>query len=477
MLTQLLSDLETPVSAYAKLRHLSATSILLESAEGDSKIARFSVIGVAPVLTAQFSEGVVTFTHRDGPTESQPFTNPLTVLQTAYPGLQAQLRHGQQALPQCAHLPFLGGWMGYMGFGACQYFDAITPQPLNPLNVPQGFFGLYETFVVFDHLYRQLMVISLQPTPVHNQVVKALATPCTVGSLVVPPLADDAVFNGVTQGCDQTAFGHMVMQAKQWITEGQVFQIVPSHRFSVPLAQAEPFTVYRVAQAINPSPYGYFLQMPGFDYAGCSPETYLSCTTDQTVILRALAGTRPRGQTPEADAQLKASLLADPKELAEHRMLVDLGRNDLGRVCQVGTIAVGEIARVVEYTHVMHLSTEMRGQLRPDKTAFDMVQSCFPRGTLTGAPKIRAMQLLAQLEPEQRGIYGGFVGYFDLRGNMDSAIAIRSVLMKDGVAHVNAGAGVVYDSDPVQEYEETRNKARSIIKAVQLAKTMATPAL
>lgn len=223
--------------------------------------------------------------------------------------------------------------------------------------------------------------------------------------------------------------------------------------------------------SLNPSPYAYFLKFPRFAYVGSSPETFVSCH-DGEVVLRALAGTRPRGTTPEADERLAAELRADEKELAEHRMLVDLGRNDLGKTCRVGSVKIGEIAKIVRYTHVMHLATEISGRLREDKNAFDVFQSCFPRGTVSGAPKIRAMQLLSQLEPEHRGIYSGVVGYIDREGNMDGAIAIRSALIKNGHAHVNAGAGIVHDSDPKSEYEETRNKAKSMLKAIRLAERM-----
>jgi anthranilate synthase component I len=488
MITTLLSDLETPVSVYEKLSRLQPgqASFLLESAEGDSKIARFSLVGVCPLVTASMHNHVATLTHRNGQTEHKPFSNPWQVLQDE--PTHQQIAVAGQALTALTHLPFLGGWVGYLGYGATQYFDHIPQQQADPFSVPDGFWGLYDTFVVFDHLYRQMMVISLTDDVLHQQVLDALKQPSRLQPLSLPTLTDDQVFNGVSQGFSREAFCDLVLQAQQAVRLGQVFQIVPSHRFSLPV-KADPLTMYRVVQAINPSPYGYYLQMPGFCYVGSSPETFLTCRVsdcalhqalpdkqaEKTVILRALAGTRPRGKTPAEDSALHDSLKSDPKELAEHAMLVDLGRNDLGRVCQVGSINVGEVGRVVFYTHVMHLSTELQGVLKPDKTAYDMAQSCFPRGTLTGAPKIRAMQLLSELESERRGIYAGMVGYFDWRGSMDSAIAIRSVLVKAGTAHVNAGAGVVYDSQPDSEYEETRNKARSMLKAIQLAERLATP--
>jgi anthranilate synthase component 1 len=262
----------------------------------------------------------------------------------------------------------------------------------------------------------------------------------------------------------------LVDQSKDYIRQGQVFQIVISQRFSLP-CRAAALDVYRVLQAINPSPYAYYLKIPGAAYIGSSPETFVRCI-DGEMSLRAIAGTRPRGADPAQDAALEVELKSNEKELAEHYMLVDLGRNDVGRVCQVGSIKLGELASLTRYTHVMHLSTEISGRLRNGKTAFDAFKSCFPRGTVSGAPKVRAMQLLSKLEPEQRGIYSGVVGYFDFKGNTDGAIAIRSALIKDGVAHINAGAGIVLDSDPLAEYEETRNKAKSVVKAVVAANLM-----
>jgi anthranilate synthase component 1 len=262
-----------------------------------------------------------------------------------------------------------------------------------------------------------------------------------------------------------------VQEAQGYIAEGQVFQIVVAQRFALP-AVASALDIYRILQALNPSPYAYLLRLPGFEYLGSSPETFVKCANGQ-VLLRAIAGTRRRGRDEAEDALMAEELQQCEKELAEHHMLVDLGRNDLGRVCRVGSVKPGALAQLVKYTHVMHLATEISGQLAPDKNCFDVFRSCFPRGTVSGAPKVRAMELLSRLEKERRGVYSGVVGYFDFRGNIDGAIAIRSALIKDGVAHVTAGAGVVFDSVPHEEYLETRNKARSVLQSIAAANTLA----
>jgi len=289
--------------------------------------------------------------------------------------------------------------------------------------------------------------------------------------LDLKPLTEDAIFHGVETSVSKHDFIKSVNKAKEFISEGQVFQIVVSQRFSLPAA-ATPIDMYRMLVATNPSPYAYLLKYPEFSYLGSSPETFVQCR-DRFLLLRALAGTRPRGATPEEDAVLADELKKDEKEMAEHSMLVDLGRNDLGRVSIPGSVRYGEIGFLTKYTHVMHMATEITGKLAPEASGFDAFQSCFPAGTVSGAPKVRAMQLLASLEPETRGIYSGAVGYFDLEGNLDGAIAIRSALIKDGRVHVNAGAGIVYDSQPEAEYQETKNKAKSVLQAIKLAERAA----
>ncbi len=470
----LLSDVETPVSLFYKLNREADTAFLFESSDGDKRVARFSFMGLSPLAVLSFRDGQAQVTDLEtGKLETLPCANPIAVM-------QEQQKKRLPVTPEVPGIlktfPFIGGWVGYMGYGATHYFDGIPRQDADPLAVPDGCYGLYDTVIVFDHLFRRIYFVSYREEAGARALWETVRTKIADQSDCLPPLfyqddvSDDVIFDDVSASFTKAGFCDTVRQVKEYISEGQVFQLVLSQRFSVP-ADCPALDIYRSVQAINPSPYSYFLTFPGFTYLGSSPETFVTCQNGRA-SLRALAGTRHRGQTDAEDGRLAEELRNDPKELAEHRMLVDLGRNDMGRVCEVGTVTVGEIARLTRYTHVMHLATEITGQLRSDKTAYDVFKSCFPRGTVSGAPKIRAMELLAQLEPERRGIYSGAVGYFDLCGNQDSAIAIRSALVKDGMVHVNAGAGIVYDSVPENEYEETRNKAKSILKAVKIAEKM-----
>jgi anthranilate synthase component I len=474
-------------------KHDQGVGFLLESTDGDTRLARFSMLGVNPDCTITFNAGVATLVDTlTGTKTNEPFSNPLTLLNALLTSCYSQ-SVSDQLQAQLGFMPPLShGLVGYLGYGATQYFEAIAQQDLDPLGVPDGFFGLYRSVIVFDHLYRRMHLIGIAPTFTQAKqktlaLLNAVNAPTTPTTQLVPlefpqqfaetGLDTQAIFKGVDISISDERYEAIVTEAQQAIAQGEVFQIVPARRFSLPVV-APALDMVRLVQAINPSPYGYVLQCPGFTYLGSSPETFMSCSkasdgdTGFCVTLKALAGTRHRGKTPALDQQLEADLLANEKEMAEHLMLVDLARNDLGRVCQPGSITLGQLATVVRYAHVMHLSTEVRGRLKPNLTALQLLQSCFPRGTVSGAPKIRAMQLLSQLEPERRGIYSGMVGYLDASGTMDSAIAIRSVLLKDGVAHVTAGAGVVYDSDPTFEADETRNKAKSMLMAIQLAEQL-----
>ncbi len=465
----LLSDIATPVSLFARLSASSEYAFLLESNDGDSRLARYSFIGVDPAKTAQIDGHHVTIHDRRLDREQViPSNEPMAVLAD----LMAEYRKSHPNSDELLSLvPFTGGLFGYMGFGLTECFENIPRQQTDVLSVPDGIFGLYDTLAIFDHLYHRLTLIAPDKATL-ERLEKSINEPDPLKPLVFGAGdtklgSDETIFKNVSESLGQEAYLKVVDTAKEAIRIGEIFQIVPAQRYSLPVS-ASPEDIYRYLKAVNPSPYGYILKFPELSYVGSSPETYVSVKNAE-VTLRALAGTRPRGVDDEEDTRLMDELRNNEKELAEHRMLVDLGRNDLGRVCVPGSVMVGEIATVTKYTHVMHLATEVYGILRGEKSPFDMARSCFPRGTVSGAPKIRAMELLSKLEPEQRGIYSGMVGYFDDQGNMDSAIAIRSVLVKAGRAHVHAGAGVVYDSDPEMEYQETRNKAKSVLRAIQLA--------
>lgn len=466
---ELISDIGTPVSIYEKLARQSAYAFLLESAEGDTRLARYSFVGVDPLVTISLKSGVATLDYiESNQSNSIPFTDPLSVLRSVLDEYRARLA---DSAVQVAPFPFSGGLVGYMGFGAVQYFEGIPMQEFDPHNVPDGIYGLYDSLVVFDHQFRRINVLSRRgPAHVADLVARITTDdsqlePLRLDSLSVDGDAD--LYNDVTTSVTREKYLDQVEECKELIRAGEVFQIVLAQRFSLPVTTTS-LNLYRVLQAVNPSPYAYLLKYPGFDYIGSSPETFVRCTNGE-VMLRAIAGTRPRGKTVAADKAYESELRSSEKENAEHMMLVDLGRNDLGRISEVGSITVGEIAMLTKYAHVMHLATEITGRLAEGKTTFDAFRSCFPRGTVSGAPKIRAMRHLARLEPEQRGVYSGVVGYFGLDGNMDGAIAIRSALIKDSRASVTAGAGIVLDSDPQGEYEETQNKARSLIKAIKAA--------
>jgi anthranilate synthase component I len=474
-----LSDTETPVSLFDKLHAAFPLMFLFESADRDKQVARFSLIGIDPILSLRLKEGqAIIADYRDGSESIEAVTDPFKLLQQR----QEEILPSLDPMPSSlADLPLTAGWVGYLGYGMTRYFENIPQPKLDVLHVPDAYMALYDSMIVFDHLYHRIHFISHRTEEnaqiLLDKVNHALSSPDPrhiTQPLAFEDIPDETIFDGVEYAVTKETFLDAVKQCRQYIIDGQAFQIVTCQRFSLPV-QCSALDIYRMVTAINPSPYAYYLKYPEFTYLGSSPETFLRCR-DRQLTLKALAGTRPRGQSPEEDEQLAVELRANIKEMAEHRMLVDLGRNDLGRVCKPGTIKVGEIAQVIRYSHVMHLATEITGQLQDSKTGYDAVRSCFPRGTVSGAPKIRAMQLLAKLEPEQRGIYSGWVGYIDPYGNTDGAIAIRSALVRDGKAHVHAGAGVVYHSQPEGEYEETRNKARSMLKAIQMAERMASNA-
>jgi anthranilate synthase component I len=480
-----LADITTPLRLFEVLSADQPQAILLESTDGDSRLARYSIIGWKPSLRVAFRDGMVSVLKTDGTHSQAPCTNPLAYMQTKQAHFLAS--HGLtesdlKKIPQ-----FTGGWLGYLGYNATQYFEpSVTPQAEDVLQVPDAAFGFYDVVLEFDHLKRTLSLVSYRPQSetdaIWQQVLHAIGSASTgfsplPASLVVPE-DTETLFSTYSGPFTKTSFLDAVGQCKALIVAGEVFQIVLAQRFSKRFEGNHPLDVYRTLIATNPSPYSYVLKFPDFYYVGSSPETFVQYQNG-AVVLRALAGTRPRGVSEAEDLALANELRHDEKELAEHRMLVDLARNDLGKVCEVGTITVGELAQIHYYTHVMHLATEVSGTLKPEFSAYDVVRSVLPRGTVSGAPKIRAMQHLSVLEPERRGIYAGAIGFFDLAGNTNTCIAIRSALIKGGHVHVQAGAGIVYDSQTIAEYEETRNKAKSVVKAVYWAEQSAqfTPAI
>lgn len=474
------SDFGTPVSVFHNLSQSSRDGFLFESTEGDGRLARFSLVGIDPIRTISLKGDRAEIQELDGSSKSVDASEPISVLSSHLTQFVDDTFGGEASLKQFLtgsvvqklELPFIGGLVGYMGYGVTSSLEKIARQDSAPYEVPDGRYGLYDAVVIFDQQYRKVSFISHRGEAHARQLLEQALSPVKLPPQEIPSQAlnEQEIFENVSGPFSEKQFVDSVVKTKEYIAEGQAFQIVLSQRFSAPCS-TEAINIYRALQATNPSPYAYFLKCPDFVYLGSSPETFVRCQNG-SILLRAIAGTRPRGADPTSDDKLARELKADEKEMAEHRMLVDLGRNDLGRVAKPGSVKVGEIACLTKYTHVMHLFTEVSAVLDEGKTCFDAFRSCFPAGTVSGAPKIRAMQILSSLEPEQRGIYSGAVGYFDLLGNMDGAIAIRSALVKDKKVHVNAGAGIVYDSDPLMEYKETRNKAKSLLQAVKYAEVM-----
>jgi len=448
----LAADTETPVSIFLKA-HRGGPGFLLESVQGGDQLTRYSFIGTEPyrVLSAASGQGA----------------DPLRLVQDELARVKVVPVPG---LPS-----FCGGAVGYLGYETVRRFERLPSPAGDPLGLPESVFLFTDTVIAFDHVTRQVKIISLVRLDgdidvAYRQAIRKTDELAARLEQRLPEAKNKrptAVTPEVAANMTRPQFEAMVGQAKEYITAGEAIQVVLSQRFSRP-AHASPFSVYRALRAINPSPYMFYLDLGGFQLVGASPEMLVKVTGD-TVTTRPLAGTRRRGQTLEEDQALEQELRHDEKERAEHVMLVDLGRNDIGRVSRAGSVAGSELMSVERYSHVMHLVTNVSGRLRPEFSPADALRACFPAGTVSGAPKVRAMEIIAELEPDKRGPYAGCVGYFDCAGNMDTAITIRTIVMKDGLAHVQAGAGIVYDSVPGREYEETLNKAGALLQAIAAA--------
>ena len=472
---ELLADMETPVSVYRKIAR-GPYSFLLESVEGGERLARYSFIGTEPRQTVRLRDHVARVQSPGGPVVERRFEDPLDFIRD----LLAPYR--PVPLPDLPR--FQGGAVGYLAYECVRYFEDLPAPERDDLNLPDAVLMLSDTLVVFDHVKHRMRVLSHADVAAHGGDVDAAyyaaieRIDAIVARLSAPP--PEAPHNGhagalhirgrkagVTSTFDRHTYMAAVGHAKEYVGDGDIIQVVPSQRLSRPVA-AHPFSIYRALRAVNPSPYMYLLQLDDTYVVGASPEMLVQ-VEDGIVRTRPIAGTRPRGQTDVEDARLREDLLADEKERAEHIMLVDLGRNDLGRVCKPGTVRVSTLMDVEKYSHVMHIVSQVEGTLRDDKNAYDALRSAFPAGTVSGAPKIRAMEIIAEIEPCRRGIYAGAIGYFSYDGNLDTAIAIRTMVVKDGVAHVQAGGGVVFDSNPATEYQETLNKAAALLRALDLS--------
>ncbi|HUL00300.1 MAG TPA: anthranilate synthase component I [Nitrospirota bacterium] len=465
---EILADMETPVSAFQKIddhKH----SFLLESMEGGEKWARYSFLGSRPSVTIK-SSGQSVEISTDGRTKKRSFDrDPLEVIK--------QVLSKYKPVPDPSLPRFFGGAVGFMGYDVVRFFEEVSARNKEGLDIPDMFFMITDTLVIFDNVTHMIKVVSNahvrgktaesayhEATKKINILVKKLKAGAKG---YIPRTKRKQQEHSLSSNFTLHQYENVVLKAKEYIKAGDIFQVVPSQRFQTKI-DAGPFEIYRALRLINPSPYMYFLRCGDTTVVGASPEVMVRLEGDR-IDLRPIAGTRKRGATEEEDKALAEELLADAKERAEHIMLVDLGRNDVGRVSEPGSVNVTELMVVERYSHVMHIVSNVRGILSSDKNAYDVIRACFPAGTVSGAPKIRAMQIIDELEPTRRGPYAGAVGYFGFSGNMDTCITIRTLIIKLGIAYIQAGGGVVADSDPSAEYQETVNKAKAMLRAVEMA--------
>ncbi len=472
---EILADFETPLSAYLKLEG-RGPAYLLESVEQGEHLGRYSFIGASPAMVVEARGRELQLKSRHENRRWTTTTDPLRELQS--------LLNRYRSVPVPGLPRFSGGFVGYTGYDTVRFLEPIGPAKRDMLGVPDSIWMLSDTVVVFDHLEHVLKVVANAIIPdgpaatLPRRARKAYAqaaarvegmtrqlrqplwyTPPPGPRRLTPP--------PVRSNMTKAAFTQAVRRAKSAISQGEAIQIVLSQRFQAPVA-CPPFELYRALRSVNPSPYMFYFNFGAFALVGSSPEILVRCEDGQ-VEVRPIAGTRRRGKTPAADQQIERGLRRDPKERAEHLMLVDLGRNDIGRVCDYGSVKVNALMTVERYSHVMHLVSDVTGRLRKGKDAFDVLRATFPAGTVTGAPKVRAMQLINELEPDARGPYAGAVGYVSFSGNLDACITIRTILVKGNQAFVQAGAGIVADSQPAREEQETRNKAAGMLAALHLA--------
>jgi len=471
--TELAADFETPLSAYLKLRD-NRHSFLLESAESTDKGGRWSIVGSSPRMVFEARGREITI---------REFGKQRVIV--AEDDVLGALEREMAAFRPVAHgeLPlFAGGMVGYLAYDAVRQFEpTLGDPPPDPLGIPDAVFLLADTLLVFDHQLRRIQLVANAFTggdkdpesayiEAHGRIAamiemlnRLLHVPALNGLVDVEPVAAQS-------NTTQEEFERMVLDGKEFIAAGDIFQFVPSQRFSAPF-ELPAADLYRALRFVNPSPYMFILELDGFSLVGSSPEVHVRSIHGR-IDIRPIAGTRWRGATPEEDDELAQDLLADPKERAEHLMLVDLARNDVGRIAKHGTVRVDDFMIVERYSHVMHIVSNVTGELDPAHSSYDVLRATFPAGTVSGAPKIRAMQIINSLEKHKRCAYAGAVGYFGFDGSHDSCITLRTCLLKDGRVHVQAGAGVVADSVPTYEYNETVNKAKGMLRAIAVAKTL-----
>lgn len=466
--TEILADMETPVSAFKKIER-GNWSYLLESVEGGEKWGRYSILGSGNASVFRSRGEYFQILRNDVEQRHGYSTSPLDELEAMFSRYEPVVN---SALPR-----FFGGAVGYCSYDMVRFFEKLPDSNVAAHDAWDCCFVFSDTLLIFDNKEHKIKVIhNVHVDRDVSDLEAAYRSACAEIEATCAMLRASLPYREGTS-CRQPvelqpnftpeAFEKAVLKAKEYVRSGDVIQVVLSQCFSGS-SEVPPFDIYRSLRTINPSPYMFYLRTQGTVVVGASPEVLVR-KEEQQVVVRPIAGTRPRGTTPEEDLMHERELLADPKEVAEHVMLVDLGRNDLGRICNVGTVVVDAFKHIERYSHVMHIVSNVCGELRPEYNAFDALRATFPTGTLSGAPKIRAMEIIDELEPQRRGIYGGAVGYFSYTGNMDMAIAIRTLVIQDGEIFLQAGAGIVADSDPRAEYQETVNKARGVMQAIRMA--------
>lgn len=466
---EILADYETPVSAFAKIDH-GPTAYLLESIEGGEKWARYSFLGSGSPVVISEDRGDLMVVRGKKKSRIASKGNPLE-----------RLREYMKAFRPVTvpNLPrFVGGAVGYLGYDMVRTFENLASRPKDHLNLPDFAFLMTDTLLIFDNVAQKIKVVAnAHVTSTRDRDVTRAYREATerIERMITRlrrPLRRARPHRRrrpitFTSNLSRADFEKMVNRTKEYIRAGDIVQAVLSQRWETNV-QAPPLQLYRALRVVNPSPYMYYLRVAGVELVGSSPETLVRCE-DGVISVRPIAGTRRRGRTADEDQQLERRLLADEKERAEHVMLVDLGRNDVGRVSRPGSVSVDSLMHVERYSHVMHIVSNVTGRLDRSKTSYDVLRACFPAGTVSGAPKIRAMEIIDELEPTRRGPYAGAVGYFSFSGNMDMCINIRTVVIKKHQAFIQAGAGIVADSNPEHEYEETCNKAKAMMNAIELA--------
>jgi anthranilate synthase component I len=465
----IVADLETPVTAYLKIAGNQDFAFLLESVERADTIGRYSFLGRNPSVVFK-SRGKQVTLRRNGNSETYETEDPLAELRKLMAGYTPVTVPGVPS--------FHGGAVGYISYDQVRFFERLPDKNPDPLNLPDLYFMITDTILIFDHVQNRIKIVSNAHVTeaadhAYNEAVRkieeldrALHRPLVV---TTERLHSGQADTEMRSNFTKETFSNAVRKAKEYICAGDIFQVVLSQRFEREV-YASPVNIYRALRCINPSPYMTLIKYPDLTLVGSSPEV-MTQVKEGKCMVRPIAGTRPRGTTPEEDAALEKDLLDDEKEVAEHIMLVDLGRNDIGRISEPGSVAPakGRFKYIERYSHVMHIVTEVQGAMRKDEDTYSALRATFPMGTVSGAPKIRAMEIIDELEPVRRGPYAGGCGYISFNGDMDTCIIIRTLVIKDNVAYLQAGAGIVYDSIPENEYEETRNKAKALVRAIEFA--------